>query len=112
MDTPTTFDLAPGTALGLCDAAGRELVVYSGRLWLTCDGGAQDVFLTAGDRLRLGPGAVIECDSPGAARLQLMPAHGRAWWAAATAWRAFARLALRLQGVHTGLPPRLVDRRG
>ncbi|NML17644.1 DUF2917 domain-containing protein [Azohydromonas caseinilytica] len=108
MDTTSTFDLAPGSALGLSHAAGRELLVFSGRLWVTCDGGSQDLFLSAGDRLRLGPGAVIECDSPGAARLQLLPAHGRLWWAAALTARALARLALRLQGVQLAPAPRRV----
>lgn len=112
MNTSTTaFDLAPGATLALHDAAGRELVVYSGRVWVTCSGCAQDLFLSAGQRVRLAPGAVAECDSPGAARLQLLPAHGRLWWAAALALRALGRVALRLQGVHAGLPARMAERR-
>lgn len=101
MDTATTsaFDLPSGAVLGLGHAAGRELEVFSGRLWLTSHGASGDVFLTAGDRLRLGPGAVIECDSPSAARIRLLPAHGPAWWAAAGALSALGRLALRLQGL-------------
>jgi hypothetical protein len=93
------FDLQPGTALALGHAAGRELVVFSGRLWLTCSNGSGDIFLTAGERIRLGPDAVIESDSPSAARLQLLPAHGRLWWGAARVMSALGRLALRLQGV-------------
>lgn len=80
MDTFTAspcFDLAPGTALRLEAAAGRELLVHSGRVWLTCTGGGEDLFLVAGQRLRLGAGAVVECDSPGAARLQLAPPRWR-----------------------------------
>ncbi|WP_066332974.1 DUF2917 domain-containing protein [Azohydromonas lata] len=65
------FDLQPGTALGLSHAAGRELVVFSGRVWLTMGGNQEDFFLAAGDRMRIGADAVIQCDSPGAARLQL-----------------------------------------
>lgn len=74
LSTPSlqaAFDLQPGTALGLSHAAGRELVVFSGRVWLTMGGNQEDFFLTAGDRMRVGPDAVIQCDSPGAARLQL-----------------------------------------
>jgi hypothetical protein len=111
MNTVATFDLAPGATLGLQHAAGRELVVYSGRVWVTCSHCAQDLFLSAGQRVRLAPGAVAECDSPGAARLQLLPAHGQLWWAAALALRALGRLALRLQGVHLDIPPRMVERR-
>lgn len=111
MNTSSAFDLAPGATLALHHAAGRELVVYSGRVWVTCSGCAQDLFLTAGQRVRLAPGAVAECDSPGAARLQLQPAHGRLWWAAALALRALGRVALRLQGVHVGLPTRMAERR-
>lgn len=74
LSTPSlqaAFDLQPGTALGLGHAAGRELIVFSGRVWLTFGGCQEDVFLSAGDRMRIGPDAVIECDSPGAARVQL-----------------------------------------
>jgi hypothetical protein len=100
------FDLQPGATLGLAHAAGRELIVFSGRLWLTCTGCTEDVFLSAGDRVRVAADAVIECDSPGAARLQLLPAQGRLARGAARLLSALGRLALRLQGL------RPVDRSG
>jgi hypothetical protein len=77
------IQLAPGHALRLDHAQGRELIVTQGRIWLTCRGDhSEDSFLTAGHGLRLGAGAVIECDGTEAACVRLLPAP-RPWTAAA-----------------------------
>ncbi|NML17643.1 DUF2917 domain-containing protein [Azohydromonas caseinilytica] len=95
MDTiaASCFELAPGTARRLDHADGRELFVLRGRVWLTCSGYGEDLFVSAGHALRLGPGAVIECDGPVAARLRLEPVEA-GWFA--RAGRALAALARRL----------------
>ena len=65
------FELPPRSALRLDHADGRTLTVLQGRVWLTCSGYGEDLFIGAGRSVRLGPGAVIECDGPDAARLRL-----------------------------------------
>lgn len=80
------FELAPCTARRLDCADGRELVVLRGRVWLTCTDYSEDVFVSAGHSVQLGPGAVIECDGPEAARLRLVPAEA--------GWLQLARQAL------------------
>lgn len=47
------FSLDPGEALSLKRAAGWEVLCVSGRIWLTEETGGADVWLAAGERLRL-----------------------------------------------------------
>jgi ferric-dicitrate binding protein FerR (iron transport regulator) len=67
----TFFELRRGSARRLDFADGRMLTVLQGRVWLTCSGYSEDVFISAGHSVELGPGAVIECDGGDAARLRL-----------------------------------------
>jgi hypothetical protein len=74
----TFFELRRGSARRLDFADGRVLTVLQGRIWLTCSGYSEDVFVDAGHTVQLGPGAVIECDGAELARLRL--ARGEQTW--------------------------------
>lgn len=90
------FELAPGRCLRLDTAQGRELVVTQGRVWLSCTGDhSEDAFIAAGHSLRLGAGAVVECDGTEPARLRLLPAR-RPW--TARVGRVLAALGRSLPG--------------
>ena len=68
------LDLAPGTTLRLPRHTPVTVLLHSGRLWLTRRGDADDHFITAGSTLALDGSdeeVVVECDSPGPARLGL-----------------------------------------
>ena len=49
-DDMGTKRLAPGQSLKLRDAAGRTVMCCAGTVWITQEGDARDIFLTAGQR--------------------------------------------------------------
>jgi hypothetical protein len=73
-----TLALGAGELARLESAAGLEVACESGRVWITEECHASDVWLDAGQRVRLhGEGlALIEATRRSRVRIERLPAHG------------------------------------
>ncbi|MBT0961216.1 DUF2917 domain-containing protein [Denitromonas iodatirespirans] len=75
--TQTPQDLAAGSLRSITDFQGGSVRCLRGRLWITAEGHAQDVWLTAGGTLALpDPGkVVIQADIDSTVSLVAPPSH-------------------------------------
>jgi hypothetical protein len=68
-------------ALSLTDAAGAEVEVVAGHVWLTTDGDLRDFFLVPGDAYRIGRDGltIINAFEPSVVHVE-PPQPRPAWW--------------------------------
>lgn len=75
MDTSLSMafeQLAKGALLKLRDAQGRGVAVRSGCLWITQEGDPRDLFVGAGQSVRLDRGGLVVIEALADARLLLL----------------------------------------
>ena len=69
--TPWRVELAAGEVLRLEPARGLEVACEAGHLWITEESLADDVWLAAGQRVRLVGSGLAVLEAKGAARLRI-----------------------------------------
>ena len=85
------ISLGARRAMTLMDAAGAEVAVLTGQVWLTMDGDRRDIFLAPGDAHSIERGGLtlINAIEPSVVHVELprpRPAAWRRWLASAWDW--------------------------
>jgi hypothetical protein len=75
---PVTVSLAAGELLRLQSPRGLEVACEAGHLWITEEAQPDDVWLAAGQRVRLVGEGLAVLEAKGAARLRIAPARAAA----------------------------------